>query len=365
MGKNKQIRNLELEVERLRKNVITLENSIDKLLSDTITDQEKNVIKLDRHFAKATAAEFDKYLLSGSNYTRVSEVVNAGTFTPNDKQKADVEAFKNNFNLKDNIFLENLKNNPNLVPGEGNINPEDTDHIISTKDGRQYRHTEEGDKVHKAHQDQEEMVTIQVPVRSFIVLPTDNVTINNHLAVIQEELQKQIDNTVTLKDVNVWGHNVGDVTFQKSELLDIDINSKGSFILLEDIGNIPASTVLTFNGEKGLYISKDGYVGLPPGIMLDHWNQRKVRRLSHLKMCGEHQVCAPAKEEECKTSEKWLVEIPSEYKVKITDPDGWDRSNFEYSFKAECINKKEFIKRLMYSSIICHVSFWVSDWANK
>ena len=135
MGKKKQIRNLELEVERLRKNVYDREVAIDKLLSDTITDQEKNVIKFDRQFAKATSAEFDKYLLSGKtpDYRPVSKVCD---------------------------FLDNMKRNPNNISNisEGFNDlpidevkvyhrPTKSETVAFQKQGRQYRHTEEGDKV--------------------------------------------------------------------------------------------------------------------------------------------------------------------------------------------------------------------------
>lgn len=41
----------------------------------------------------------------------------------------------------------------------------------------------------------------------------------------------------------------------------------------------------------------------------------------------------------------------AEYKgVKILDPDGWDRSDFDYSFNEELITKEEFELRLMMSN---------------
>jgi len=59
-----------------------------------------------------------------------------------------------------------------------------------------------------------------------------------------------------------------------------------------------------------------------------------------------------------KTSVKWLLEIPSEYNLIILDPDGWNRSNYDYSFKKEKISKEEFIKRLSYSTIQCKSNLW-------
>jgi hypothetical protein len=48
-----------------------------------------------------------------------------------------------------------------------------------------------------------------------------------------------------------------------------------------------------------------------------------------------------------KTSKEWSLENPS---MKILDPDGWDRKNFEYSFSQEKITHEEFLKRLARST---------------
>jgi len=52
-----------------------------------------------------------------------------------------------------------------------------------------------------------------------------------------------------------------------------------------------------------------------------------------------------------KTSEKWHEKFKKRYKCKILDPDGWDRSNLEYSWHKEKITWEEFQKRMMISSI--------------
>jgi len=52
-----------------------------------------------------------------------------------------------------------------------------------------------------------------------------------------------------------------------------------------------------------------------------------------------------------KTSLTWLDE--DEFNsITLMDPDGWDRSNYQYSFNEELITKAEFEKRVMYSTII-------------
>ena len=52
-----------------------------------------------------------------------------------------------------------------------------------------------------------------------------------------------------------------------------------------------------------------------------------------------------------KTSKEWYESIPKEKSFKIYDPDGWDRSNYEYSFNEELITKEDFLKRVFMSTI--------------
>jgi hypothetical protein len=55
-------------------------------------------------------------------------------------------------------------------------------------------------------------------------------------------------------------------------------------------------------------------------------------------------------EEIKKTSEEWLKELYPDY--VILDPDGWDRTNFDYSFNKELITEDEFKLRFMKSTIM-------------
>lgn len=50
---------------------------------------------------------------------------------------------------------------------------------------------------------------------------------------------------------------------------------------------------------------------------------------------------------ELRTSQQWNVK----YQYKLIDYDGWDRTNFDYSFKIEKITEPEFIKRVSLSTI--------------
>jgi alpha-amylase/alpha-mannosidase (GH57 family) len=51
--------------------------------------------------------------------------------------------------------------------------------------------------------------------------------------------------------------------------------------------------------------------------------------------------------EDLKTSEEWQSKYPH---VKILDPDGWDRKNYQYSWYEELITREEFEKRMMMST---------------
>jgi len=53
---------------------------------------------------------------------------------------------------------------------------------------------------------------------------------------------------------------------------------------------------------------------------------------------------------ELKTSEQWYAE--DESGITIMDPDGWDRTNYDYSFKEELVTKEEYERRKMMST--CH-----------
>ena len=52
-----------------------------------------------------------------------------------------------------------------------------------------------------------------------------------------------------------------------------------------------------------------------------------------------------------KTSKQWLQLEESITGLRIIDPDGWDRKNYEYSFNEELITQEEFHKRVFISTI--------------
>lgn len=68
-----------------------------------------------------------------------------------------------------------------------------------------------------------------------------------------------------------------------------------------------------------------------------------------------------------KTSKEWYEEIPTELGFIIYDPDGWDRSNYEFSFNQESITKEEFVKRVSYSTVLSNkkAQEFFEEWKNK
>ncbi len=59
-----------------------------------------------------------------------------------------------------------------------------------------------------------------------------------------------------------------------------------------------------------------------------------------------------------KTSKEWELSVPAHYKLLILDPDGWDKTNYEYSFNEELITKNEFMMRISNSTTICDLEFF-------
>ena len=71
-----------------------------------------------------------------------------------------------------------------------------------------------------------------------------------------------------------------------------------------------------------------------------------------------HFISVPFTEPPKKTSKDWYESMPEKEKVVIMDPDGWDRSNYEYSFNEELITEEEFHKRLCSSTCMWKTSLF-------
>jgi hypothetical protein len=52
-----------------------------------------------------------------------------------------------------------------------------------------------------------------------------------------------------------------------------------------------------------------------------------------------------------KTSQQWYDELRKTSNITIMDPDGWDRTNYKYSFTEELITKEKFDERLSRSTV--------------
>jgi hypothetical protein len=66
--------------------------------------------------------------------------------------------------------------------------------------------------------------------------------------------------------------------------------------------------------------------------------------------------------EELKTSAEWETLVPTDWKLKILDPDGWDRKNYQYSFFEELITQQEFVNRVFRSTVQCDIQKVKGKW---
>jgi hypothetical protein len=64
----------------------------------------------------------------------------------------------------------------------------------------------------------------------------------------------------------------------------------------------------------------------------------------------EFHKCESVEVIETMSSEDWYQRIYPKKEVDILDPDGWDRVNFDYSWKEEQISEYEFNRRVMAST---------------
>jgi hypothetical protein len=62
--------------------------------------------------------------------------------------------------------------------------------------------------------------------------------------------------------------------------------------------------------------------------------------------------------EEKKTSQEWFDTLCVPRGTVILDPDGWDRTNFAFSWNEELISKDEFTLRLCDSTCMFDKTKW-------
>jgi len=57
-----------------------------------------------------------------------------------------------------------------------------------------------------------------------------------------------------------------------------------------------------------------------------------------------------------KTSQQWYDELRKTENITIMGPDGWDRTNYKYSFTEELITKEKFEERLAQSTCLKNIN---------
>jgi hypothetical protein len=66
--------------------------------------------------------------------------------------------------------------------------------------------------------------------------------------------------------------------------------------------------------------------------------------------------------DDLRTSAEWYANLQKYYTIQILDYDGWDRDNFDYSFKEELITSEEFDKRLEISTLLVNNCPYSQRW---
>lgn len=57
-----------------------------------------------------------------------------------------------------------------------------------------------------------------------------------------------------------------------------------------------------------------------------------------------------------KTSQEWYDELGKTENITIMDPDGWDRTNYKFSFTEELITQEKFNERLSQSTCLANIN---------
>lgn len=94
--------------------------------------------------------------------------------------------------------------------------------------------------------------------------------------------------------------------------------------------------------KVGNWITNDRYEDIPEQEMKCHGIVSSCMKL----ICECEKLINSS--EELKTSEDWQKQFPN---PKVLDPDGWNRTNFQYSWFEEKISYEEYRKRLFMSSV--------------
>lgn len=115
---------------------------------------------------------------------------------------------------------------------------------------------------------------------------------------------------------------------------------------------------IEFEGEK-IEINKYGSLIKWPNGLFDQQDYFLRKLLTSVtELSSQRKATMP----ELKTSEDWGKEVKDF--CKVFDPDGWDRSNFNYSWREEKITKQEFYRRIGMSTCQCDFKR-LAEWAKS
>jgi hypothetical protein len=90
-----------------------------------------------------------------------------------------------------------------------------------------------------------------------------------------------------------------------------------------------------------------------PFCLCLHESENNLPRTKRCRRpCGAQESILASREEELKTSQEWYDSLYPNNEMIIMGPDGWDRTNYNYSFKEERITFEEFYNRLLRSTTV-------------
>ena len=323
MGQKKQIKKILKEKERLQTECSKMRSDIGTLIEyfNKLENKPLDHNILEILFNHETRKVWERGLKAAlgigigttatpiRDYSRVQEVIDNLDKKSGDITKGNVEKLANNFNISSDKKYEGTAMFGHSSPACDNYVPESIteEPIISLKDMENYGITNrlESDFILANHKDiitfplketekaDDGYQTIQVPVGSFVVPPTENNTINKHLSVIELLNTKMPEAYVFLRDNIFFDYFNGSTEPITVCICKGDIFKRKVFDVYKASDN-EGAIELTYKNLESL--SERGI----------------VRALSSLEIC-ENQECAPAKEEERPThphAPRIITELP-------------------------------------------------------
>jgi hypothetical protein len=124
-----------------------------------------------------------------------------------------------------------------------------------------------------------------------------------------------------------------------------ELSSK-TFYKMENYSQLVIDLVETIEDSDLEDSEVKGAISYEIGNILEIINPSRV---DDIKMLSDLKKILEVEQQIKKTSQEWQLEHPN---LTVYDPDGWDRSNFQYSWYEELITYDEYQKRLMSSTVI-------------